>query len=183
VRWDAVAAWSGRTIHALAQWEFLECPVGVPDSRTPFDEPPATGGPPPASLDALLDVIAAHTSTPERCFVGLWEGYGWLDRAVPPWDVELPLDQRTYLVRQGPIDEARRVGWQWPDGGFYQEPPTLIWPADRAWFVAGDVDLDSTYVGGTVALATALLEHPALEGWAVDPTDRVSIDSDAINAS
>jgi hypothetical protein len=181
VRWEAVAAWSGRTIHALAQWELLERPVGVPDSGSPFAEAPATGGPPPGSLATLLDILAAHTSTPERCFIGLWEGYGWLDPADPQWEVELPLDQRTYRVRQGPIDEASRVGWHWPNGGFSQEPPTLIWPADRAWFVAGDVDLDSSYVGGTVALSTALLEHPDLEGWPVDPTDRVTIGSDSIN--
>ena len=66
--------------------------------------------------------------------------------------------------------------------GFAQQPPALIWPADRAWFVAGDVDLDSTYVGGTAALITALLGHPGLEGWAVDATDDVSLGSDAINA-
>jgi hypothetical protein len=183
VRWEAVAAWSGRTIHALAQWEFLERPVGVPDPRPPFSEPPATGGLPPDELATLLDVLAAHTSTPERCYIGLWEGYGWLDPADPQWEVELPLDQRTYLVRQGPIDEASRVGWHWPGGGFSQEPPTLIWPADRAWFVASDVDLDSTYVGGTAGLVAALLGHPGLEGWAVEPGDDVSIGSDAINAS
>jgi hypothetical protein len=49
--------------------------------------------------------------------------------------------------------------------------------------VAGDVDLDSTYVGGTAVLITALLGHPGLEGWAVEPGDDVSIGSDAINAS
>lgn len=181
VRWEAVAEWSGRTIHPLAQWEYLERPVGVPDSRPPFAEPPATGGLPPGSLATLLGVLTAHTSAPERCYIGLWEGYGWLDPGDLAWEAELALDQRTYLVRHGPIHEASRVGWHWPNGGFSQEPPTLIWPVDRAWFVAGDVDLDSTYVGGTAALATALLEHPALEGWSVESSDRVSIDSDVIN--
>jgi hypothetical protein len=182
VRWDAVAEWSGRTIHAHAQWEFLARPARVPVSRPPFAEPPPTGGLPPGSLAALLEVLAAHTDTPGHCRIGIWEGFGWLDRGEPDWEAELALDQRTYLVRQGTIDEARRVGWRWPNGGFSQEPPTLIWPADRAWFVAGDVDLDSTYIGGSVDLAAALLEHPSLEAWPIDPTDRVSIDSDTINA-
>ena len=54
-------------------------------------------------------------------------------------------------------------------------------PSDRAWFVAGDVDLDSTYIGGSAALVTAHLEQPGLEAWPVDASDRVSIDSDSFN--
>jgi hypothetical protein len=183
VRWDAVAAWSGRTIHALAQWEFLERPVGIVASMPPFNEPPPTGGLPPASLARLLEVLTAHTGTPDHCFIGVWEGYGWLDRADPGWDRELALDQRTFLMRPGPIDGASGIGWAWPNDGFAQEPPTIIWPADRAWFVASDVDLDSTYVGGTSVLAAALIDHPDLEAWPVEPGDDVSIGSDAINAS
>ena len=183
VRWDAVAAWSGRTIHAAAQWELLERPVGIADSAPPFNESPATGGLPPEPLAAVVEVLTAHTSTPDRCVIGVWEGYGWLDRADPTWDGELALDQRTFLIREGPIEDASRIGWAWPNGGFAQQPRALIWPADRAWFVAGDVDLDCTYVGGTATLATALIAHPDLEAWPVEPGDDVSIGSDRINAS
>jgi hypothetical protein len=183
VRWDAVAARSGRRLHALAQWDFLSRPTATASSAPPFVEPPATGGLPPEALAEVVKVLTAHTGTPDRYFIGVWEGYGWLDRADPSWDGELALDQRTFLIWQGPIEGASRIGWAWPNGGFAHQPPTLIWPADRAWFVAGDVDLDSTYVGGTAALITALLSHRGLEGWAVEPGDDVSIGSDAINAS
>jgi hypothetical protein len=57
----------------------------------------------------------------------------------------------------------------------------LLWPADRAWFVAGDTDLDSTYVGGPAGLISALLADPDLEAWPVDAGDGVSYFSDTIN--
>jgi hypothetical protein len=84
VRWDAVAAWSGRTIHALAQWELLSRPLGEARPGCPFGQPPADGGLPPEQLVELMNVLAAHTSTPDSCFIGVWEGYGWLDWAEPP---------------------------------------------------------------------------------------------------
>ncbi len=62
-------------------------------------------------------------------------------------------------------------------------PPTLLWPADRAWFVASDPDQDSTYVGGSASLIESLLASPDLEAWPVEADDWVAIGSDEINAS
>ncbi len=183
VRWDAVAAWSGRTIHALAQWDLLSRPLGEARPGCPFGQPPTGGGLPHEQLVELVDVLATETSTPDSCFIGVWEGYGWLDWSEPPLGLDLRLDQRTFLVRQAPIEDVGHVGWRYPGGRFEPEPPTLVWPADHAWFLAGDVDLDSTYIGGSAALVTAILAQPGLEGWLVNATDRVSIDSDSINGT
>jgi hypothetical protein len=181
VRWDVVAAWSGRMIHALAQWEPLSRPIGEADPGCPFVQPPDTGGLPPQQLAALCGVLAAHTSTPDRCFIGEWEGYVWPEMADPSSASELRLDQRTFLVHQESIGTAGRIGWRDRGERFVQTPPTLIWPADRAWFVAGDVDLDSTYVGGSAEVVTLLIAEPDLEVWPVHATDRVTFDSDSIN--
>ncbi len=181
VRWDAVARWSGRTIHALAQWELVSRPLGEARPGCPFVQEPSTGGLPPQQLGLLCEVLATATSTPDRCFIGVWEGYGWRDWADLPAASELRLDQRTFLVHRGSIETAGRIGWQGRTGGFVAEAPTLMWPADRAWLVASDPDLDSTYIGDSEDLIAALLAEPSLEAWPVNPADRVSIDSDAIN--
>jgi hypothetical protein len=34
------------------------------------------------SLTALIGVLARHTSTPQECFFGLWEGYGEIHRVT-----------------------------------------------------------------------------------------------------
>jgi hypothetical protein len=132
-------------------------------------------------MERLCSVLAAYTSTADRCFLGIWEGYGGLPLSEWASGSELRLDQRTFLVTEGPISTATRVDWRDP-GALLPEPPTLMWPADRAWFVASDVDLDSTYVGGSEDLIAAVLAEPGLEAWPANSTDRVSIDSDSINA-
>ena len=125
-------------------------------------------------------MLAVHTRTPEDCFIGVWEGYGWPGEAWAGSDV-LDLENRSYLVRRGPLALALEVSWRpFPDQRRVT-PPSLVWPADRAWFVASDTDLDSTYLGGSAALIEALLEHRGLEVWPVAPTDPVTIDSDRIN--
>ena len=181
MRWDAVAAWSSRTAHALAQWDYLSARAAPCSAPCPYVAAPDTGGLPPSALRTLLGVLLGHTSTPGRGFVAVWEGYGWIPSGDEGLRV-LDLDQRSFWVREGPIANALEVGWRTDSAGpLRPEPPTLIWPADRAWFVAGDVDLDSTYVGGSEALVRDLLGNPGLEGWAVDPADGISVHSDAVN--
>jgi hypothetical protein len=181
VRWDVVAAWAGRTPHALAQWELLSLPIAGVADAPPFVALPDTGGLPPASLAALCEVLAAHTSTPDRCFVGVWEGYGW---PVAEWagPEVLDLENRSFHVRQGPISISLEIGWAPSGDAVWSEPPTLMWPADRAWFVASDTDLDSTYLGGSGPLVDALLGCSELEAWPVSASDGISIGSDRVNA-
>ena len=180
VRWDAVAAWSGRTIHALAQWETLAAPATDVDRPPPFVAPPDADGLPAASLSALLEVLAAYTSTPDDCFIGVWEGYGWLVEAWAGPEV-LELENRTYLACRGPLSLAAEVGWKPARDRLHAEPPNLLWPADRAWFVASDTDLDSTYLGGSVALVHGLLAHAGLEVWPIAATDLIAKESDHVN--
>lgn len=182
VRWETVAKWAGRQVHSLAQWDFLFRPKGEPSGPAPFVANPDRDGLPAQQLAALCDLVASHTSTPDICFVGVWEGYGWL--ADSEWSASptLRLDERTFLVRQGHLDLALAVGRSTASRGFSTERPSILWPADRAWFVASDPDLDSTYLGGSSALIEALLTHPDLEAWRATADDLVSIGSDEINA-
>lgn len=55
----------------------------------------------------------------------------------------------------------------------FAELPDLWWPEDRAWCVGGDVDLASTYVGGSPELIAELLAAPGLEAYPVGPRDLV----------
>jgi len=180
LRWDAVAAWSGRTIHALAQGESLSDPVRAAGRLPPHAAPPDTNGLDPDGLAALCDVLAAHTRTPTDCFIGVWDGYGW---PVETWtgpDV-LDLENRSYLVRRGPLALALDIGWSVSPDRRQVLPPNIVWPADRAWFVASDTDLDSTYLGGSATLIQMLLQHGGLEVWPVAATDLITIDADRIN--
>jgi hypothetical protein len=87
-----------------------------------------------------------------------------------------------------------RFVWAGPEGGpspersepdptdpFWREAPSLIWPADRAWFVASEVDFDSTVIGGSRSLVDALLETPDLEVFEVTPQTKLTAFSDKRN--
>lgn len=72
--------------------------------------------------------------------------------------------------------EAAGLGWRrdWPYPG---RTPNAIWPvephAQPAWFVATDLDLDVTLVGGSAFVIGRILGHPAIEAERIRLTDPV----------
>ena len=70
---------------------------------------------------------------------------------------------RGYLLFQGPLDGVMafldRRGTP-----FWEDSPNVWWPEDRAWYVATDIDLYDTYVGGSgeCIQAAALVQPIAL---------------------
>lgn len=63
------------------------------------------------------------------------------------------LPHRRYLLVRGPVDAAASIC---EPGGTRLQVADLWWPDDRAWFVAGDTDLDWTYLAGTRAFVADL---------------------------
>lgn len=59
--------------------------------------------------------------------------------------------------------------------------PNHSWPTDRSWFVATEVDYDSTIVGGSRRLISELLTDPTLEAFPICLDDSLQSDSDRQN--
>jgi hypothetical protein len=138
----------------------------------------------------LCSVLARHTSTADDCFFGLWEGLGEINASlmtqfveggesrswtVPPafgravmGGPKVVIPNRSYLQFRGPLDDVGR--WPVPDEGWLVEP-SLVWPADHAWFAATDTDLVWTGVGGSEELIRELLDTPGLVVRRARPTD------------
>ena len=82
VRWAAVAAESGTTLHPEAQWHRLAGgrdldPRGAgPDPVLWPGHEPLVGTLERPLFEALADVLARHAATPNRTFVAYWVGYG-----------------------------------------------------------------------------------------------------------
>ena len=115
-----MADWSGRAVHALAEFEQVADPVMGTTDPAPFAQPPRDGALPSDALHALKDVLGLCTTTPDECFVGIWEGFGWIEprRVAAP---RLRLPQRTHLVFKGDMDLLDHVGWIGFDGRVVQE--------------------------------------------------------------
>ncbi|TXJ04636.1 MAG: hypothetical protein E6Q27_07645 [Aeromicrobium sp.] len=68
-------------------------------------------------------------------------------------------DARHYLLFRGPASNVGQWGANPIDVNTPRAlaPASVTWPQDRAWFIAADVDEESMCVGGSAALAQALL--------------------------
>ncbi|GIF00011.1 hypothetical protein [Paractinoplanes rishiriensis] len=114
-----------------------------PDAR-PGLAPPATIPPAPTEEPTLPRAATAAT------------------RATP----QLVLPHRAYWLFRGPLSD---VG-DW-DGmpQLRDAPAAFVWPADRAWCVAHDVDPHYAGIGGTRQMISALTGDPALDAIPIDP--------------
>ena len=173
VRWSAVAALNDRTAHRLMQWPAITGSwdfVGEDDQPELWNDSPAEGHLLAPVAHRLAAVLAEHTAEPGDCWFG-----AWTDAAPGPG--LLALGPRTHRLVRGPIALA--------GANFVPEPeeqgPSLWFPADRAWCVVTDIDLMSTYVGGSAAAVAAVLDDDALEAWPAEPGDPVTPDSDPVN--
>jgi hypothetical protein len=91
-------------------------------------------------------------------------------RGLPTVDVP----NRSYWLFRGPLAEVgawdRARGWPAShrlDGA----EPAFVWPGDRAWCVAKDVDPHWAGIGGSAALVAALVGDPRLDVVPADPTE------------
>ncbi len=211
--WPQVARQTGRKAHPLMQWHALvgsADPLNVSGSLWPGDDP-QRGTLVPEVLARLCDALTDHTATPERCFFGLWEGWGWIRsssigaavaRACSAGDAPSNPDEpitaafsaeelrqprvhlpgRDYLLLAGPLEAALQIGHRPSPERLEPQSPNLFWPADRAWCVASEIDFDSTLLGGTTELVDAILQTPEFDAWPVQPGASLAHDADQFNA-
>lgn len=202
ITWSTVAQRRGTVMHPTAQFQAL-APHGTTGGRDVQN--PQLGNLAAPELRALAAVLRRHTETPEDCVFAFWEGWAARGRptrttaytagqahvrvipplppaAVTPAPVgRLALPHREYALFRGDLELVDRFG-NWIDETYLSvQSPNLLWPADRAWFVATEVDFDSTLVGGRSSLITDLLREPALETAEVEPNDELHSQGDAIN--
>jgi len=203
-RWADVCAATGRQPHALMQWQAI---AGATEARTGEAVTRTTawsgGEPEVGNLDrdtllAQCRVLADHTEPPDQhCFFALWEGFGWIHGSPSvvligsghsispafPRDVldgpRLRLPHRNYLLFSGPLMAATDIG---DLSALWRQSPSLFWPVDRSWWVATEIDFDSTIVAGSSELIAAVLAEPTLEAWPVGPDDSLAHDGDTVNA-
>lgn len=108
----------------------------------------------------------------------------WTDVDAHP-TFELP--GRTYLLGTGPIEVVVEVADTPLEVAHISlskmlgVPVALWWPSDRTWFVASEIDFDSTLVAGTGELLDSLLADDSIEAFEVPPDGILSNDGDRIN--
>lgn len=196
VRWADVAEWSGRTVHPLMAFDRVKVPrAGSGKGIPPWRQDPLEGTLDRETVAALAGFLRPFAQTSERSFFAIWEGYGQFTPGAmslltsggegvhrgPPKEV-LEAERirgvgRNYVLYAGPISSVTSFFV-----GFWSASPNIWWPQGREWCVATDIDLDSTYVGGSEDLIQALLEDVAFEALPIELSQRTYVTADTLNA-
>jgi hypothetical protein len=180
VSWADVAAHNGTVAHPRMQWiavtggwDYL-----TSDSQPPvWDAAPSDGHLPAPVAERLAAVLGRHTATPDECFFGYWTGFGHDDAAVRDLPQLLLRGGHDVVLLRGAVADAARNLAPEP----HEQSASLWWPADRAWCVVTDLDLMSTYVGGSATCLAELLTTPGLEVLPAAPDDPVAWADDPVN--
>jgi hypothetical protein len=203
VRWADVAAANNRLMHPAAEWGSLTGSWQIESQADLWDCPPSIGTLPERLAERLAETLAPLTRDSLRCKFGVWDGWGeatlmYFVKEGTPEDVPRRAREQA---------EAKMAAWRavlnhaptflLPDRNmhllegsldsiseFYEDhrnPPGIWWPEDRAWCVATDIDLMSTYVGGSHDAIRAVLDDEQVEALAVPVDQSVTWQADAVN--
>lgn len=188
VSWATIASWNGKVVHPLMSFPRIanldpwlhDAPIGF---QAPF-----YGDLPEEECRVLVSILRGFTSTPERCYFCLWEGYGFLDhrlfKRAPKLKIPGP-GGRDYLVFRGPLDgiltfySYKDVEDEWRG---WDQAPNIWWPEDRAWCIVTDIDSFDSFVGGSKSCIEQVLAHPDLEAFPIAVNARIDYLGDTINA-
>ena len=137
-------------------------------------EPPHEGTLPAAVSMPLRALLKSHTECPD-VWLAIWQGYGWDYRNFIPDTTSIKTNQREWDLFRGPLDML--------DVSFYETNQTanMIWPDDRRWCLAIDIDLNTTYIGGSAPLIEDLINADDLEVWPAKPEDDITYGADTLN--
>jgi hypothetical protein len=205
VRWADVAAWSAMPLRKDVQFHSIALPPTAPSGPPPY----GSQGPQQGSLylpdaEVLAAIGRDWTATPEDCWFCVWDGFGWgtastfaalTETGQPPEIIQEPrrdpvpgpvregprvhLPHRDYLLYSGPAEAVVTLASL---DGTWGQCPNIWWPADRAWCVASEIDLQWTYVGGPRGLIDAILADDRIEALPAAPNDPVSRVEDWVTA-
>ncbi|KGJ72050.1 hypothetical protein GY21_17920 [Cryobacterium roopkundense] len=187
VRWAEAAEREGTVMHPLAQWGSLTDGYRQPafgEDGWQYGEP-AWGRMDLPELAAVARVLARHTATADTCLATLWAGFGEINGSavrltrgdeggfessierhaaiLEAWaNPRLEVPQRKSLLFELDVRVLADLGWAWASGwadeyGVSVLTPQLLWPEGREWFLASEIDFNSTVVGGSPALIAELL--------------------------
>jgi hypothetical protein len=148
VRWSDIAAENEWTV----QQEMQQVGIMAMPSRFSrhtgkmlWSSHPEIGRMPRDIATRLMQTLRLHTSSSDRCWFAIWEGWGDLniiDGTVP----KVLVPQREMFLFNGTIDDVLKSPVD-PLHGY--RSPNLWWPEDRSWCVATEIDFPWTYIGGS----------------------------------
>lgn len=92
---------------------------------------------------------------------------------------------RNYLLFHAAVNDFTDFSWPehapWILNPSWPQSPNILWPSDRSWVMATEIDYDSTLIAGSLSLVRELIETPGLEVHQIHPDADLSSNGDRIN--
>lgn len=114
----------------------------------------------PDDFDLVRGAVEVlSTGQPEILSFLMWDG--WPFRPEIPTSATVSIgDMRTCVVAQGTVDDWYAWATQTQEAAF---APSFVWPRDRSWCIAYDVDAHFLGAGGSQGAIDRLLTHPRFD--------------------
>ena len=110
---------------------------------------PDEGRLPPQVARVIQQVLSAHADTAAPCWFGVWVGFAYEYREGIPATRSLSTQYREWDLFRAPLD-ALTLNF-FDVGDFFYQSANIVWPDDRSWCLATDIDMTSSYLGGAKA--------------------------------
>jgi hypothetical protein len=164
ILWNQAVGFGPSGFDAYARLRFIPDPTwdGQPEHTVdvPDDHPSEW-----SQAWAALDVLRRFTTTREHWYVCAWEGSGHVLTRNVFREPLVGVTERLYFMAEGTDDDVQEWDALFDGGG---PVPAFVWPADRAWCFASDVDPHWAGIGGSTAAIEALV-NSSLDLVAADP--------------
>ena len=168
-----MANFTGSTPHALMQWNNIAASNMHGDTITP----PEVGTIPPEVMNPLRNVLLRHSTPDSNCFLGAAFEWGHdYQEGVPIPTTRINTGARAWDLFHAPVSMMDTKLFADED-----QTVNMIWCCDASWWVTTDIDLVTTYIGGSDALIQDILDSSALESWPVAMDDDTTFGADTVN--
>ncbi len=153
---------------ASARLRLIPDPTAPGQQEGDVEEPPGYPTEAAQSRD-LLRVLGRFTTTPDEVYYGVWLGDGMSDDVPRGPEFDLPWRDGCALF----VGDVGALGVPGSAlAGHVGRLPAMVWPADRAWYVACDVDPHWAGIGASRAAVDALVSDRRLDAVRADPRAR-----------
>ncbi|MEV0070623.1 hypothetical protein [Amycolatopsis sp. NPDC050768] len=156
-----------KSYEAYARIRFIPDPAGPGQEEADVPLPP-DHKPDLWQTQRVIHRLARFT-TAENGYFGVWEGYSNIP--LPTYDGLFELPHRRYAIFKGPLsaidDWSVELGSGQPIA-----PPAFVWPVDRAWCFASDVDPHWAGVGATREAVKMLIRDEDIDAVEAIPEQR-----------
>lgn len=157
--WMRLATFGPSTFESYARLRIVPDPTEEGQAEADHG-PPVIEEPELEQLRTLVGALSRWTSTPGDAYHCLWDGWGDVGLGEPG----VRHEPRAYHLFRGPLSQLGEWGVLLGQGRASERVPAFVWPSDRAWCLAFDVDLHWAGIGASEEAIETIVEELAVPG-------------------